>query len=92
MVFNQSNGVDQEVFIRGIGTDIQGAAVDNPVGIFVDGVFMSRNSGTMLGLYDLERVEVLKGPQSLRFGKNIVGGLIHYVTKKPTDTFEAMWN
>ena len=89
MVFSQSNGVDQEVFIRGIGTDIQGAAVDNPVGIFVDGVFMSRNSGTMLGLYDLERVEVLKGPQSLRFGKNIVGGLVHYVTKKPTDSFEG---
>ena len=89
MVFSQSNGVDQEVFIRGIGTDIQGAAVDNPVGIFVDGVFMSRSSGTQLGLYDLERVEVLKGPQSLRFGKNIVGGLVHYVTKKPTDTQEG---
>lgn len=89
MVFSQSNGVDQEIFIRGIGTDIQGAAVDNPVGVFVDGVYMSRNSGTQIGLYDLERVEVLKGPQSLRFGKNVVGGLIHYVTKKPTDTFEG---
>ncbi len=89
MVFSQSNGVDQEVFIRGIGSDIQGAAVDNPIGVFVDGVYMSRNSGTQLGLYDLERVEILKGPQSLRFGKNTVGGLIHYVTKKPTDTQEG---
>jgi len=89
MVFSSSNGVDQEVFIRGIGTDIQGAGVDNPVGIFVDGVFMSRGSGLQLGIYDLERVEVLKGPQSLRFGKNIVGGLVHYVTKKPTDELEG---
>ncbi len=89
MIFSSSNGVDQEVFIRGIGTDIQGAAVDSPIGIFVDGVFMSRGSGTQLGLYDLERVEVLKGPQSLRFGKNVVGGLVHYVTKKPTDELEG---
>jgi iron complex outermembrane receptor protein len=89
MVFSQSNGLDHEIFIRGIGSDIQGAGADNAIGIFVDGVYMSRNSGSQLGLYDLERVEVLKGPQSLRFGKNIVGGLIHYVTKKPTDEFEG---
>ncbi|MCP4301483.1 MAG: TonB-dependent receptor plug domain-containing protein, partial [Gammaproteobacteria bacterium] len=89
MVFSQSNGLDHEIFIRGIGSDIQGAGADNAIGVFVDGVYMSRNSGSQLGLYDLERVEVLKGPQSLRFGKNIVGGLIHYVTKKPTDEFEG---
>ncbi|MBT5220314.1 MAG: TonB-dependent receptor plug domain-containing protein, partial [Woeseia sp.] len=89
MIFSTGSGVDHEIFIRGIGSDIQGAAADNPVGIFVDGVFMSRSSGTNIGLYDLERVEVLKGPQSLRFGKNIVGGLIHYVTKKPSQELEG---
>lgn len=81
--------VDTELFIRGIGSDIQGAGADAAVGIFVDGVYLSRGTGSLLDLYDLERVEVLKGPQALRFGKSVVGGLINYVTKKPGDTFEG---
>jgi len=89
MVFTQSTPLDHEIFIRGIGSDIQGAGADNAVGFFVDGIYMSRNTGSQLGLYDLERVEVLRGPQSLRFGKNVVGGLVHYVTKKPTEEFEG---
>lgn len=81
--------VDTELFIRGIGSDIQGAGADAAVGIFVDGTYMSRGTGSLLDLYDLERVEVLKGPQALRFGKSVVGGLINYITKKPGDTFEG---
>lgn len=81
--------VDTELFIRGIGSDIQGAGADGAVGIFLDGVYMSRGTGALLDLYGLERVEVLKGPQALRFGKSVVGGLINYVTKKPGDVFEA---
>ncbi|MBN8841844.1 MAG: TonB-dependent receptor [Sphingomonadales bacterium] len=81
--------VDTELFIRGIGSDIQGAGADAAVGIFVDGTYLSRGTGSLLDLYDLERVEVLKGPQALRFGKSVVGGLINYVTKKPGDTFEG---
>ncbi|MDX8359079.1 TonB-dependent receptor [Sphingopyxis terrae] len=81
--------VDTELFIRGIGSDIQGAGADAAVGIFVDGAYLSRGTGSLLDLYDLERVEVLKGPQALRFGKSVVGGLINYVTKKPGDTFEG---
>ena len=92
MVFIASTSIDHEIFMRGIGSDIQGAGADNPIGIFVDGVYMSRNTGSQLGIFDLERVEVLKGPQSLRFGKNVVGGLIHYVTNKPTDKFEGDFN
>lgn len=81
--------VDAQIFLRGIGSSLQSAGADNAVGIFLDGVFMSRNSGALLDLYDLERVEVLKGPQSLVYGKNVVGGLINYVTKKPGDIFEG---
>ncbi|WP_422061052.1 TonB-dependent receptor [Sphingopyxis sp.] len=81
--------VDTELFIRGIGSDIQGAGADAAVGIFLDGAYMSRGTGSLLDLYDLERVEVLKGPQALRFGKSVVGGLINYVTKKPGDHFEG---
>jgi iron complex outermembrane receptor protein len=81
--------VDTEIFMRGIGSDIQGAGADGAVGIFVDGVYLSRGTGSLIDLYDLERVEVLKGPQALRFGKSVVGGLINYVTKKPTAQFES---
>ena len=81
--------VDTEIFIRGIGSDIQGAGADAAVGIFLDGMYMPRGTGSLLDLYDLERVEVLKGPQALRFGKSVVGGLINYVTKKPGDVFEG---
>jgi iron complex outermembrane receptor protein len=81
--------VDTELFIRGIGSDIQGAGADAAVGIFLDGMYMPRGTGSLLDLYDLERVEVLKGPQALRFGKSVVGGLINYVTKKPGDEFEG---
>jgi iron complex outermembrane recepter protein len=82
--FNVSNTTDSEIFMRGIGSDIQSAGADRSVAIFVDGVYMSRGTGTLVDLADLERVEVLRGPQSLLFGKNVVGGLIHYVTKKPS--------
>ena len=83
--FNVSNVTDPEIFLRGIGSDIQSAGADRSVAIFVDGVYMSRGTGSLIDLADLERVEVLRGPQSLLFGKNVVGGLIHYVTKKPSD-------
>lgn len=86
---NTSNATDPEIFIRGIGNDIQGAGADGSIGFFLDGVYLSRATGTLIDLFDLERVEVLKGPQSLRFGKNVVGGLIHYIHKKPTFATEG---
>ena len=75
--------------MRGIGSDIQGAAADAPIGIFINGVYMARSAGTVIDLYDMERVEVLKGPQSLRYGKNVSGGLINYITKKPTQELQG---
>ncbi|HPF26986.1 MAG TPA: TonB-dependent receptor [Steroidobacteraceae bacterium] len=91
--YNIGTASDAEIFLRGIGSDIQSAGADRAIGIFVDGVYMSRATGTAIDLYDLDRVEVLRGPQSLLFGKNVVGGLIHYVTRKPGEeprvTFEG---
>ncbi len=89
VVYSQPLITEPEIFMRGIGSDIQGAGADSPIGIFMNGVFMSRSAGTLIDLYDLERVEVVKGPQSLRYGKNVVGGLINYITKKPTEELQG---
>jgi iron complex outermembrane receptor protein len=72
--------------IRGIGSDIgisQNAGGDPSVDVFVDGVYIGRGGTADIDAYNLERVEVLRGPQGTLFGKNAVGGLVQYVSKKP---------
>ncbi|MBB4632594.1 TonB-dependent receptor [Sphingosinicella soli] len=71
--------------IRGIGTEgiNSNAGGDASVVMFVDGVYIGRGGGSNLNLYDLERVEVLRGPQGTLFGKNVVGGAISLVSRKP---------
>ena len=76
------------VNIRGLGTASPSLAIDPKVGIYVDGVYLARNSGAILSIIDLERVEVLRGPQGTLWGKNTTGGAISMVTKNPSDDFE----
>lgn len=75
--------------IRGIGAsgDANQPARDAGVGIYVDGVFMGRAQGLGSMLYDVERIEVLKGPQGTLFGRNTEGGAVSIVTKQPTGEF-----
>ena len=74
--------------LRGIGL-IDALGFDNHVGLFIDGVFMSNRSGLNVNMFDLERVEVVKGPQSALYGRNTFAGAINYITKKPSDEFEG---
>ncbi len=74
------------LFIRGFGnTDSQTLTIDNPVGIYIDNVYVARTSGATLDVLDLERVEILRGPQGTLFGRNSSAGSVNFITKKPGD-------
>jgi len=77
-------------YIRGIGQDDFTAVSEPGVGIYIDGVYLGRTVGSLLDIVDLERVEVLRGPQGTLFGRNTIGGAISVTTKKPsTEAFES---
>ncbi|GAC12940.1 TonB-dependent receptor [Aliiglaciecola lipolytica] len=69
-------------FIRGVGQQDPVWGFEPGVGVYIDDVYISRPQGAVLDLFDLERVEVLRGPQGTLYGKNTIGGAIKYVTKK----------
>ncbi len=75
------------VFIRGIGQRDFTINVDPAVGIYFDGVYVGRSIGALMDLVEIERVEVLRGPQNTLFGRNTIGGAISVVTKAPSSTF-----
>ena len=76
------------LFIRGIGSGVN-YGFEQSVGTFVDGVYFGRGRSARGKFLDLERVEVLKGPQSTLFGKNTIAGAINITTGQPTEEFEG---
>jgi iron complex outermembrane receptor protein len=84
--FSGSNSV-LSASIRGIGQDDFAFNVDPGVGVYVDGVYFARTVGANQSLLDVERIEVLKGPQGTLFGRNTIGGAISIVTRTPGDEF-----
>lgn len=74
-------------YIRGFGNGANNAGIEPSVGLFVDGVYRSRSASMIADFPDVERIEVLRGPQSTLFGKNASAGVISIVTKKPQFTF-----
>lgn len=71
------------IFIRGIGQEDFGVGAEPGVGFYIDGVYHARSSGTLMNLIDVERIEVLRGPQGTLFGKNTIGGAISIVSVPP---------
>lgn len=77
------------LYMRGVGSDNHTEAGDSGVVTHVNGVYSSRSQGAALMLYDLERIEVLRGPQGTLFGRNSTGGVINYHTARPVDDLES---
>ena len=78
-----------EVYMRGIGQANWAIPHDPKIGLYTDGVYAARPQGGLVDLYDLQRVEVLRGPQGTLFGKNTTAGLINIITNQPTQETEA---
>ncbi|WP_300381437.1 TonB-dependent receptor [Henriciella sp.] len=78
-------------FIRGVGQQDPVAGFEAGVGVYVDDVYLNRPQGAVLDIYDVERVEVLRGPQGTLYGRNTIGGAIKYVTRGLSDdpTYEV---
>lgn len=78
-----TNQTTLRLFIRGIGiTDVQ-ITQDPPVGVYVDGVYVARSTALALDIADLERIELLRGPQGTLYGRNTTGGAINLITRRP---------
>ena len=76
-------------FIRGVGQQDPVPGFEAGVGIYLDDVYLNRPQAAVLDIYDVERIEVLRGPQGTLYGRNTIGGAIKYVTRRLPDHFEV---
>ncbi len=85
------NGEGSQInfFLRGVGLNDFQDVNENPVGAYFDDVYRGAMGGLSMQLFDMERVEVLRGPQGTLYGRNTTGGLVHFVSKKPTEELEG---
>jgi len=84
--FSKSN---PQVFLRGVGVNDDTALTSGAVGFYSDEVFIGAPAGQLFPFFDLERVEVLRGPQGTLYGRNTTGGAINFISRQPGDEFEA---
>ena len=84
-----TTGSGTSIYLRGIGSTSQNVAFDQAVSVNLDGIQISRGRTATQSYFDLERIEILKGPQALFFGKNSPAGIISIASADPTSVFEA---
>ena len=83
--FGVGNPAHAAIFIRGIGLQDHIITTDPGVGVYLDGIYLGRQMGANLSLANIQRVEVLRGPQGTLYGKNTLGGAINIITAQPGD-------
>ena len=79
-------------FLRGVGLNDFADANENPVAVYMDDIYRPAMGGLSFQLFDIERVEVLRGPQSALFGRNTNGGIVHFLSKRPTEKLDGHLN
>jgi iron complex outermembrane receptor protein len=84
-----SSNSNMSIFIRGVGSGETSLMVDPKTSFYIDGVYMSKTVGAVFDIVDLERIEVLRGPQGTLFGRNSTGGALNVTTAKPTGELSA---
>ncbi len=89
-VGRSSNGSGAQMTMRGIGSSSTSIGIEQSVAVVVDGVYYGQGRVLNEGMFDMAQIEILKGPQSLFFGKNATAGVISLTTQKPTAEFEAI--
>lgn len=87
--FDEGDASNAVVYLRGVGQNDSLAFADAGVGVYVDDVFIARSQAAFLELFDVERIEVLRGPQGTLYGRNTIGGAVKFISKRPTDEVEA---
>lgn len=86
IIIEQNTGTSSgaKIIMRGVGADESMFTNDPAVALYIDDVYIARQNGAMLDLFDVDRIEVLRGPQGTLYGRNATGGAIRYISKKPT--------
>lgn len=82
-------GQNLQYTIRGVSQNDFSDHTESPVAVYIDDTYVAMAQGQKFAMYDLERVEILKGHQGTLFGRNATGGLVHFVTKKPSEETEG---
>ena len=89
LLFSPYSDAQPEIAIRGIGTKEDGPAANDSTVVSIDDVYIAARIAQVMDIYDLERIEVLRGPQGTLYGRNSIAGSINLVTEKPSDQFKA---
>lgn len=89
LYLDKGDGANAVIYIRGVGQNDSLAFADPGVGVYVDDVFIARSQAAFLEMFDVDRVEVLRGPQGTLYGRNTIGGAVKFISARPPGTPSA---